>query len=80
MGTYKLEFETDKKTDDKAAYYFSVSDLSSFSRALNSNNYEFFAVDRITGKPIKKAQVHLYSVKGDWQNRQLSERECADNR
>ncbi len=68
-GTYKLEFETDKKTDDKAAYYFSVSDLSSFSRALNSNNYEFFAVDRITGKPIKKAQVHLYSVKGDWQNR-----------
>ncbi|MCW1735431.1 alpha-2-macroglobulin family protein [Anaerorudis cellulosivorans] len=68
-GTYKLEFETDKKTDDKAACYFSVSDLSSFSRALDSNNYEFFAVNRVTGKPIKKAQIHLYSLKGDWKNR-----------
>jgi len=68
-GTYKLEFETDKKTDERAAYYFSVSDLSSFSRAVNSSDYEFFAVNRVSGKPIKKAQIYLYSLKGDWKNR-----------
>ena len=68
-GTYKLEFETDKKTDNKVAYYFSVSDLSSFSRSINPNDYEFFVVNRVTGKPIKKAQIHLYSLEGDWRNR-----------
>lgn len=63
-GAYKLEFEADVELDPNASsdYYFSITDLASFARTTSEDNYEFFVVDRTTGKPAKNAKINIYTV------------------
>lgn len=53
-------------------YVFAVSDLAVFSRALDENQYEFFVINRISGKPVEGAKIDLYKLPGNWSNSQLT--------
>ncbi len=71
FGTYKLEFEsepTNQKENEQTGFYFSVSDLAVFSRLSAKETYEFFAVNRTTGEPIKNAKINIYELSGHWYN------------
>lgn len=63
-GSYQLEFDFPGKekteSDSQGNYYFSVSDLGSFARLSAKNKYDFFVVNRVTGKPVKNAKVNIY--------------------
>ena len=61
-GAYMLEFEADKKLDANVSsdYYFSVTNLASFSRSTSDTKREIFVVNRTTGKPETNAKVHIY--------------------
>ncbi|HKM44636.1 MAG TPA: MG2 domain-containing protein, partial [Dysgonamonadaceae bacterium] len=63
-GAYKLEFDADKQIDPSSfsEYYFTVSNIASFARSSSQQNYEFFVVDRNTGKPVTDAQINIYTV------------------
>ena len=64
VGVYKLEFNADKEIEQSpfSEYYFTVSDLATFARTSSQHNYEFFVVDRSTGKPVTDAQINIYTV------------------
>ena len=63
-GAYKLEFDYSGKNNSEeyrqGDYYFSVSDLGAFSRSPAKNTYEFFVVNRVSGKPVKNAKVNIF--------------------
>lgn len=72
-GAYLVEIVADKTVENNndAGYKFFVSDISSFSRAVDNGKYEIVAVDRLSGKPIAGAGVSLYKRSGDWRNPKL---------
>lgn len=49
-------------------FIFSVTDLAVFSRYLDKDEYEFFVVDRMTGKPIEGVSLELFKLPGNWNN------------
>ncbi len=59
LGGYEYVIYADNNRDVVASNYFSVSKLTSVSRAYN-NKYEFLVVDRLSGKPVEGAKVNLY--------------------
>lgn len=68
-GAYKLEFESNPAAaDEESSIYFSVSDLALFSRLSARNSYEFFVVNRVSGQPVRHAQVKIYRFSGSWPN------------
>lgn len=70
-GAYFLTIETDRPEDnttDNSNFWFSVTDISTFARAVDKRKYEIVAVDRISGKPLENARVDLYKHSGNWQN------------
>lgn len=73
-GTYMLTFTSNPQSQDgnNTDYYFAVSDLTLFSRVSAKDKYDFFVVDRITGIPVKDAQVQIYKLPGNWQNSTLT--------
>ena len=75
-GAYKLEFEAANKQVDNRSnghdFYFSVSDLAAFGRSLKKDRYEFFVVNRSTGKPVKNAKINIYKLPGNWNNSSLT--------
>ena len=56
---------------EESKLVFSVSDLSVFSRAVGNNEYEFFVVDRVSGKHIPGASVDIYKLPNNWLNSHL---------
>ncbi len=69
-GVYYLVVDDASATagERESIFSFSVSDLAVFSRALSGNQYEFFVVNRTTGKPIKGAMIDIYKLPGSWSN------------
>ncbi len=67
FGIYKLEFDYPEKDKSnryrEGNYYFVVSDLATFARSSGENRYEFFVVNRESGKPVKGAKVNIYRRK-----------------
>ena len=60
-GTYIAEFSSDKTIENEQnTYSFAVSDLGTFSRLISERQTEFFVVDRMSGKPIKNAQIEIF--------------------
>ncbi|MFZ6038249.1 MAG: alpha-2-macroglobulin family protein [Bacteroidota bacterium] len=61
FGAYIAVFSADKPIEDNQhTYSFAISDLSTFSRLISEGQSEFFVVDRISGKPIKNAQIEIF--------------------
>lgn len=74
-GIYELNIVAESSTDEIDAgsgFYFSVSDLTVFSRLVAKDQYEFFAVDRATGKPVKDAKINIYKLPANWNNSKLT--------
>ena len=74
-GTYMLSFDSFPKLESygtSGIYFFSVSDLAAFARQSNKDKYNFFVVDRTTGKPVKNAKVNIYKLPGNWRDSKLS--------
>lgn len=74
-GTYMLEFDSTPNMQTygiNGNYFFAVSDVASFSRLSAKDQYSFFVVDRITGKPVKNAKVNIYKLPGNWRDTKLS--------
>lgn len=63
-GNYTIVTDFDKKKTNSAdkGFSFNVSPIADFARIAGQNQYEFYTVDRITGKPLKDASVIIYSV------------------
>ena len=73
-GTYMLSFDppTNKESyGSQKNYYFAVSDLAAFSRLSKKDDYEFYVVDRVSGKPVKSAKVNIYELPGNWRDSKL---------
>jgi hypothetical protein len=72
-GWYKLMFESNPiQTILNFEHAFSVSDLTVMLNSVEEDKHSFAVVNRITGKPIRNAQVQIYRARGDrsnWQNR-----------
>lgn len=73
-GTYMLVFDSSPATTSSrpTEYYFAVSDLAVFSRSSAKDRYDFFVVDRDTGKPVPNAKVEIYKLPGNWRNSELT--------
>ncbi|MDU1889474.1 MAG: alpha-2-macroglobulin family protein [Dysgonomonas sp.] len=56
-----LEDINSKEYRSNAKFDFTVSALISYFRNSARNEYEIFVVDRISGKPVKNAEVKIYS-------------------
>lgn len=64
-GNYEIMADFDKKNTyapSKDWFLFNISPIASFIRGSGENKYEFYAVDRLTGKPMKDASIIIYSV------------------
>lgn len=64
-GNYEIIADFDKKAADKSEdgfFSFSISPIANFARVAGENKYEFYVVDRITGKPMKDASIIVYAV------------------
>lgn len=72
IGNYVVELSFDKKTtQNNKEFNFSISQLATFSRAIDDKTIEFYVVDRLTGKPLKDASVSVYTADRWKENRQL---------
>lgn len=72
-GSYMLEFSADVDFSSRnSEYYLAVTDLAAFSRSSDKNTYEFFVVDRSTGKPVPNAKIEIYKLPGTWRNSMLT--------
>ncbi len=60
-GNYEVVVGFDKEDD---LFSFSISPIAEFVRATGEKEYEFYVVDRISGKPMKDASIIIYSK--DW--------------
>ena len=63
-GNYVIIADFDKKKTNSSENWFSfnISPIADFTRIAGENQYEFYTVDRITGKPLKDVSVIIYSV------------------
>ncbi|MFV0467399.1 MAG: alpha-2-macroglobulin family protein [Dysgonomonas sp.] len=64
IGNYTIITEFDKKSErdnNLDTFEFSITKLAYFGRQANNNSYEFYVVDRNTGKPINKADINIYT-------------------
>lgn len=64
-GNYEIIADFDKKINNTSSddwFLFSISPVATFTRVSGKNKYEFYAVDRLTGKPMKDASIVIYSV------------------
>lgn len=73
-GVYMLIFSSTPVMDESRGsdYYFSVSDISVFSRSSSEKQYDFFVVDRVTGAPVTNAKLNIYKLPGNWNNSRLT--------
>ncbi|MBK5194993.1 MAG: hypothetical protein JJE08_03015, partial [Proteiniphilum sp.] len=73
-GIYMLTFHSTPQAQDNnnTDYYFAVSDLTLFFRSSAKDKYDFFVVDRVTGIPVKDAEVQIYKLPGNWRNSTLT--------
>lgn len=74
-GSYMLLFESQPETKgmNQEASFFAVSDLAIFTRTADKDLHHFFVVDRVTGRPVPDAEVHLYHLPGNWRDSRLTE-------
>lgn len=60
-GNYEIVADFDK--DSKSVSVpFTLSTVADFIRIVGDNQYEFYVVDRLTGKPMKDASVIVYAA------------------
>ncbi len=74
-GSYVLTFHTSPETEGitPSEYFFSLSNLALFTRASGEDRYDFFVVNRVTGKPVIDANVVIYKLPGNWRNSTLTQ-------
>ncbi|MDL2223683.1 alpha-2-macroglobulin [Bacteroidales bacterium OttesenSCG-928-M06] len=60
IGNYEFVIKTDESSREPINKQFSVSRIGTVSRSID-NKRDFLVVDRISGKPIKDAQVNVYT-------------------
>ena len=74
-GVYLLTFDSlpEASGNNRAEYYFAVSDLSVLARASAKDRYDFFVINRVLGEPVKGAKVKIYKLPGNWRNSSLTE-------
>ncbi len=74
-GSYVLTFHTSPEIEGRhpSEYFFSISDLALFSRASGMDRYDFFVVNRATGKPVTDARVEIYQLTGNWRNSTMTQ-------
>lgn len=67
LSTEELKESSSKQYDEKNInrFDFVVSRLATFARNSGNKEYEMFVVDRQSGKPIKGADVEIYSSKNN---------------
>lgn len=68
-GKYNLVYNEEKDKYRQNTFEFIVSDLTTFWRNGNNNEYEIFVVNRISGKPVENAVVNIFPEKyidGRW--------------
>lgn len=71
-GIYMLSVSDSELFDDgDHNFIFSASDLTVLSRFTAKDMYEFFVLDRTTGKPIEGAKVDIYVLPGNWSTSKL---------
>lgn len=61
VGSYELKLESELKGQNKS-FKIVISELASFARKAGENEYEFYIVDRLTGKPIEDADITVFST------------------
>lgn len=72
-GIYLLTIDEKEnlRGESRTNYIFCVSDLAVFSRATAKDKYEFFVMNRITGKPVEGAKVDIYKLPRNWSSSDL---------
>lgn len=64
IGNYEVIADFDKKSNTSTNdwFSFSISSIADFARTKGEDQYEFYIVDRLSGKPMKDASIIIYAV------------------